>query len=258
MVESHIADQQELLHDNLSEVIKLIILTAKPIQNFKEDAARKIELVEDVNGFRFVRRTYGRPSLKYISYSGYDFEHAWDLMHKNFQEVGIHIVPSFYIETAGSDLGEVTVVSEYLPDARPVIDASTDIKCELAASLGNLVYQSEVLPSFEMLMPDMFHLTHKLDGAEVLMLTDIDPYLRPAEQKNPDVKAGMDAAYIQRICYLFWDSWCKEVEREEVIRQFVEALAKSSNFAVMQDEITSKAFAYAHAMTQGVDMRSVS
>lgn len=257
MVETDIINQRGLLHDNLSNAIRQLILSAKPVKRF-EDSSGKVELLEDMHGNLFVGRVYDQPALRYFSDSGFDFKDAWDLMHREFQKVGIEIVPSFHLDVADSNVGKILVVSKYLEDARPVIDASVETKIRLATSLGNLLYQSEVIPKGEMLRPNMFHLTHGPDGEERVVLTDVDPYLYSAKNSSPEVKSALDGKYIDGVCSLFWDYWCRQDEKEEVIKHFVEALAKSSDLDVIHSKFTSGAFGRAHAMKEGIDARSLS
>lgn len=257
MVETDTINQRELLHSNLSNAIRELILSAKHVKKFK-DSSGKVELLKDVHGNLFVRRFYDQPVLSYFSDSGFDFKDAWDLMHRGFQKVGIEIVPSFHLDATDPNVVKILVVSKYLEDAKPVVDASVETKSRLATSLGNLLYQSEVIPKSEMLSPDMFHLTHGPDGEERVVLTDVDPYLYSAKNRTSELKSALDAKYIDGVCSLFWDYWCKQDEREKVIRHFSEALAKSSDLDVINNKFTSGAFGRAHAMARGIDMRSLS
>ncbi|MCL5113782.1 MAG: hypothetical protein M1372_01265 [Patescibacteria group bacterium] len=124
--------EYQALSDNLSASIRQFTLEAKPVRLLSDSDDKKVELVEDRNGNRVIRRTYSPSVLRDISRSGLNFNTAYNAMHQEYDSVGITVVPSFVINPYDSNSGyPIAVVAEYLEGSEPVYFASTETKKEI-------------------------------------------------------------------------------------------------------------------------------
>ncbi len=184
-----------------------------------------VEVVEDINGRRFVRRIYHKEALDDIGIGGLDFDEAWEGMHKMFAKANIRIVPSFVLK----DGGVITVVSEYLEGAKALSESSLESKKHVARGLGELIHSSpHYLPTGAMLQRDMFHVVEDSAGTERVYLTDVDPYVFPRRgmDRLKWIKDSSYADYMTLVGGLFWDDWCREDEREPVFSALIVGLGR--------------------------------
>lgn len=217
MAEKPLSEQQRL-SNNLATALYWETVNADPVRTLSENDNKKVEVIKDSNGSLAVRRTYSQQEVNYIQQGirgfGMSFKEAWDSMHRDFEGVGISIVPSIIVDSPAGEAG-IIVVSSYLEDAKPVKEASLQAKKELAMSLGKLAFQSrEVFPHPEMINKDMFHKTLNVFGDELIVLTDVDPRMIKRRKLNqfPEYADDTISNYINKVAYLFWDVWCREEE----------------------------------------------
>ncbi|MCL5113783.1 MAG: hypothetical protein M1372_01270 [Patescibacteria group bacterium] len=113
-----------------------------------------------------------------------------------------------------------------------------------------LLDAGEVLPHLQSIRSDSFRVVRD-EKEESIVLVDVDPYLvqRNIMRRNPDDKALMDAEFIKLISSLFWSTWCREDEREEVMFEFVRSLTPIVTPTMLP--AVEMAYMKAHAMSRG-------
>lgn len=249
MTEVPLSEQQRLAN-NLSAILHKENVSGRPIKLFSDRDDKKVEVIQGRNGTS-VRRTYDKKAVDDIQQTGMSFRQAWDGMHSDFWTAGLNIVSSFIAPTSRPD-DSIRIISMHLEDARPVSEASTYAKKGLAVALGTLAHSSRVVfPRHEMLRPDMFVKTQNVFGDELIVLTDVDPYLvrRDLMNQDPDFADTITSSYIDQVASLFWNNWCRETERDTVFGSLVAGLAPILDNAGIR---VQKSFGDVHLMEQGI------
>ena len=261
MIEAGIKGELQTLFWNVNKHTQKRATGAEPVRLLSGRNDRTVELVVDVNGNKFVRRTYAPRAIGEVAHErGSTFESVWEGMNTVFSQAGISIVPSFIL-SASPD--QVVVVSNYLEDARPVIVAPTDKKEQLAEGLGRVVgnQSNDFFPELQMLLPDAFHTTKGGDGQDTIMLTDVDPYPNRASgflmKQFPKYRDGAWGQYIRHVSELFYDHWCREEEKEGVLEKFLQGVVPGIKSEASVDNImkTAEAINNTHMLQMGIDMR---
>lgn len=245
---------------DITALIQRRALDAVPIRALSRRDGKKVEAVEEPNGNQFVRRAYEQPFHRLPG--GLSFEEAWNGMMEMFSKAGLPVVPSYIVKATRDGEGTV-IISEYLPDTELVYDAPLEEKLKLAEGLGNLLHRStRFMPSSQMLMVSLVQLAERVPGKPEILVTDVDPYVEQISGSGlgvlnnfPAVKDIYFGHYINRVGDLFWNVWCKEEERETVLRQFTEAVAPAIELLGGRDTRTLKAFGEVRLMSQGVNLR---
>lgn len=243
--------RQAFLTD-LTTAVERRVASAERIRLLSERDGKTIEVVEDATGDQFVRRTYSATEWGGILPTGLTFQTAWEAMHRDFARSGIEIVPSFIVAQSRSIRDPIVVVSQFVQGAKGIKNASVEGKRKLAKSLGTLLSVSkEVLPLQQMLEPDKFQVGISTEGKPSIMLVDVDPYVQP--KPSPEMLDSTEAAYINRVASLFYDSWCRKREAEQVLGSFVASLLPLVDQNTGME--TMKAIANANMLKQGLDLR---
>lgn len=246
--------QHQEFADNLAVVRQQRILDAAPVRVLKNSNGKLLELVEDMNGSSFVRRTYDDDEVAHIEQKiGGSFEEAWDGMQRMFKGAGIDTVPSFMIRVNKvNEESSVVVVSEYLADAQPVNTASLQEKKKLAKNLATLMHTSnDLLLSPEGFGVDMFAVTDTPEGSRI-MLIDVDPYVL---KKGKYGKDGLYANYMRKLGTFVRSSWCEEDEKQPFLKAFISGIEPVlDEVEEVRNSEAMMEFSNLHLMSQGVDM----
>lgn len=228
---------------------------AESIELLSERGDKHVELVEDINGNKFVRRSYSKAAMKYFERRGVPFVTAWGVMHEIFDAVDIPVVSSFLLPPSGIDGLSTVVVSEYLEDG-DVGAVSKDAKVHMATGLGMIPHiQGDYLPGIETFMPDMFRVG-KVNGLERLILVDVDPYLdeKVFVADTKDATDIWNSEYIKRVGPLFWDRWTQPSDRRVVMAAFIRSFAAKFDFDANFGSRTFHSVANVQAMSQGLNL----
>ncbi|MBI5906463.1 hypothetical protein HY857_00220 [Candidatus Saccharibacteria bacterium] len=243
------------LRDQLYEVARNRIRQSEPVEVLSPGRETLLQLVEEPDGKQFVTRSFSPEAISYIEDSGMSFEDTWQTMQTILAQAGIASVRSaitIHEEDGAKSDYPIVIVSEYLADNRPVMEASTESKIELARNLPGLFNGSGgLMLSSETIRADMFKVTPDESGEEKIVMIDMDPLL--VRRSSPD---SLIAFYIEKFGAQFWDDWCLPEEREAVITQFI--IASGLVLDNKLDDINnpvSKVFLNAHMMSQGLDYR---
>lgn len=246
------------LASNIGAVMHHRALESRVVRLLSDSHEKIVELVEDTDGNRVVRRTYQAGAWG-ISRSKASFKTSWNNMLRDFGKAGINIVPSFIYSTNND---AIVIASQYLHDARPIIDASTESKVEFAKSLGVLMIQTrDFFPDIQMFMADMAHVTKGQDEKDKIILTDIDPYeapFSPSTIRNiPRLRDAQYSTYIKTVSRRFYDDWCHGEEKEEVIGAFLNGVVSVFEIDPTLASImkTAEAFQQAQMLKSGIDLR---
>ncbi|MDO8503116.1 MAG: hypothetical protein Q7S60_00315 [bacterium] len=236
------------LTNSLERALGERVLNARVVELLSSRDDKRVEVVEEPNGYRLVRRSYSRAAIDdIVNKAGLPFTKAWVAMHDIFRTAGIDIVPSIMFRPSSKESDfPIVVASEYLEDGN-VRASSTEAKVQMATGLGAILCgSSEFFPSMTF-MPDMFRVERDQTGADRLVLVDIDPYLIV---RSTVIKDIWDATYIGKMSRLLWDDWCEPNERRRVVTAFVSSIGPMLDH---EGPRTFDAFAKVHLMSQGFD-----
>jgi hypothetical protein len=255
MADFETAPTQEFV-DQLDLTIRDRIAAARPVERLGLKPNILLQVVEEPDGNKFVTRSFSRQAVDYMEREGQTFDEAWVAMQDIFGQAAIPLVRTGIAinETEQATGYPIVMVSEYLPDAQPLIGASTQTKVDLAKKLPGLFRKSDGrMISAEVFRADMFKVVSDESANEQAVMIDVDPHMiRPLMgYTDPPV-----AFYVQQLSELMWDEWCTEEERTTVIPAFITAVAHFLGDKL--DDIhnpATQAFMNAHLMSNGVDSR---
>lgn len=249
-IESHPSPQ--LLVDDMSAVLHARILDATPIELLSDLDNKLVQVVQEPDGQTFVRRSYTQGSIANIKKLGLRFGDAWEAMHDVFADIGVDVVHSTLIET-GQEGMPFVIASEYLADARPLIDASTESKVELAGNIGKLLTAGGfVTPHLQIFHEGTFMALEDETGKDNVVLVDVDPHLDSLTRLQGDDPNS--AFFIRQVAELLWKE-CAEDQRTAVLNAFKGAVA---GFAIDRGlDDTYMAFNQLQAMSNGVSPKDI-
>jgi hypothetical protein len=253
MADNELLRARQEIADDVNELIHLHLAESKPVRHLSPPGGENVlQLMEDSNGYQYVIRAFTPIAVENMANRArMTFTEAWEEMHDIFDDVGIRIVPSHLLETTGEY--PFTVVSAYLSEGQDLIDAPTEAKVQLARSLANLLKPGRFIPSREMFNQGAFMVSPDENGASTAFLVDVDPRIIPRFTVG-----SIDELYIRKFGELFWDHWCREDERQEVISALVMEISKVRDMLGEDTDPFSpaaRAFMDVHFMSNGVDMR---
>lgn len=240
----------------LEASVRQRVLHAQSIELLSNRNDKLVEVVGDIGGARFIRRSYGQPEVARIEQVGLTFGEAWKKMHEIFGGVGIGMVSSivFYPFSSESQF-PVVVASEYV-EGVDIISAGVEIKTALATSLGNILLQpGKYRPSFESFAHDMFKVRKDKAGIERLVLIDPDPYLVDGEALliSEDAQDVWYAAYIKYVSNSLCN-WSHSSERYLVLSAFINSLRPLAlDLNSSERQRTLDALMETHSRAQGFD-----
>jgi hypothetical protein len=241
--------------DTMMSILSERLAVATPVEGLSSHNDRKLEVFEEADGCRFVKRSFTGEAVNYVERNGVTFREAWEGMEDIFGEVGIDVVPSFLLEQEG-DEHPFVAVSEYLPEMIDVKDLPLEEKEKLVHGLGQLLRaEAAYWPSLEAVREDTFKGVVREDGTHQVLMVDTDPFTILAPSLGRDEYLG---TYIKKFAELIWDEWCDEQDRSQVASALVQSLAQSLGEDELFDDIMSdagKAFMNLHLMSNGVDSR---
>ncbi len=246
----------ETLADSMNQLLYDRIASANPIEVLSTRNDKLLQVVEASDGERFVTRSYTPEAVEEIEYNyGLDFQTSWQGLNEALTAVDIEIVPSRLVEVKGGEYPFV-IVSEYLEGAKPLADASTDTKKDVATGLSKLlVTDCDYVPSREMVREDMFLVVER-DDHEKALLADVDPLVASA-YKIQETDQNCEF-YIDKLAELAWDRWCITLdERKAVAAAMVMTLGDFARDRFDLESGTSRAFMDLHEMSNGVDSRKM-
>lgn len=233
------------------------VLNAQPIELLSDRGQKRVEVVEDINGSRFVRRSYRQGAIRDFEGRNLPFLSAWDAMHKIFSAVDIPVVSSVVFLPSGSSEFPAIAVSEYFKDG-DVAAAPTDAKVRMATGLGLIPHvPGKYLPGFEVFEQDMFRVGKGTDGTEELVLVDVDPYLDEKDMvaSTSSQKDIWMSEYIKRITRIFWNKWCQPSDRRAVFSTFIRSFGSQFDIETNFNSRTTQALMDTQAMSQGLNLR---
>ncbi len=245
MIETTPLAAREAIVTNLDSVISQRIESATLVAVLSQKDDRRLRLIQEANGSRFVIREYTADGVKYIERSGRPFAETWKDTQQMYQAAGINTVRSALLESHDSIDTPISIVSEFIGDLRPVIEAPAELKRDLAEKMGNLLSSSsEFLPHPEILFADLFHFVPGEEDNGTIVLTDLDPIVTDKERvwSDDSRRDNYYALYIREAANLIWNSWCKEEERSDVIGHFYNAIGRSRDAIPTFGIETSRAF----------------
>ncbi|HEX5744417.1 MAG TPA: hypothetical protein VFX84_03125 [Candidatus Saccharimonadales bacterium] len=239
--------------DTMMSVLNERLAAASPVEDLSVHSDRILQVMEEPDGSRFVRRGFTDEGVSYVQRSGLSFREAWEGMEDTYAAVGVDVVPSFIFEQEGEH--SFVVISEYVPDAVDVSELPTEEKVKLVQGLGKLFKpEAEYWPSLEALRADTFKGVEQEDGTFRVLMMDTDPFVIPAPSLARDEYVGQ---YIKKLSEILWDDWCDQDDRGEVAAALVISLAESldeEEYAGMHNT-ASRAFMNLHMMSNGMDPR---
>jgi hypothetical protein len=246
----------QLRADTMMSVLNERLAAATPVEELSKHDGRVLEVFEEPDGSRFVRRGFDDEAVGYVGRQGLSFRKAWEGMGDAYAAAGIDIVPSFMFEQAEGEYPFI-IISEYVPDMVEVKDLPAEDKVKLIQGLGALLNpEAEYWPSLEAIRADTFKGVPQEDGTHKVVVIDTDPFVVRAPIPGPDREAYA-GEYIKKISDLLWDDWCDQDDRGMVATALVVSLADSlaeEEYAGM-DNPASRAFMNLHLMSNGVDPR---
>lgn len=253
MVDNELLKARQGIADGVNELIHLRIDESKPVRHLSPPSGENVlQLMEGPNGYQYVTRAFTTNAVEDMAYRAHmPFPEAWEEMHDIFGSAGISIVPSYLLETTGDH--SFTIVSAFLAESQDLIDAPTEAKVQLAKGLVNLLKPSRYIPSLEMFNQGAFVVSPDGIGVPTAFLVDIDPRIIPRFTIG-----AVDELYIRKFGELFWDHWCREDERQEVISVLVTTISKvKDSFGEDLDPFSpaARAFMDVHLMSNGIDPR---
>lgn len=246
--------EYQVLANNLSSMTRQIALEANPVKLLSDSDDKKVELVEDKKGHRFIRRSYDTNGVRYVERSGLRFTEAWEKLNREFDNVGLSIVPSFIVSPFDQPNGYPTaIIAEYLENSEPVLFASIEAKKKFALSLGSMIHRAiEVLPSPKLLRPDSFRAVHAKDGDQIF-LVDIDPdvIVKKEAYYTEEARDISQARYMDAFADFISNDLCEESEVQDIMSEFVKSVTP---IAITDSclELTREAYARAHLMSRGI------
>lgn len=237
-----VTDLDIMLRDRLASATVIEVLSARNSKLL----TREVE----ANGSEFVRRHYtseGQSNVTMTNHHTYDLESAWNTMQDILKEAELPMVRSVLLE---ADYDSALIISDFVANAQPVIDAPVEIKKIFAERLAKcfISTQSGRLAS-PVLNEDGFVLTDS-NGVKEIILVDIDPYLQ-----HPVLSLGIPDYCIRRLCELFWDKWCTEDERQEVMQTLLHVINDSLTDEHFDEPDLVVAISDASLMANGIDPR---
>lgn len=242
--------------DDMQALLIARVASAEPIEVLSRRDDKLLQVVEETDGRRFVTRSYTNDGVKDVEEFDLDFYEAWNAMHEVFRTSGLNVLPSFLLKTEGQY--PITVVSEYLPNSKPVIGASLETKIDIAKGMGNIIKpSSKCRLGLDMLNRDMFRVVDNEDGTETAYLVDVDPRMRVSDDFAKDL---YQAIFIDKLAGLIWDHWSdNDDERASIataaVKSVVEALGDE---AFLPNTHTGNSFFTLHFMSNGLDTRNMS
>lgn len=245
---------QQALADGLASALYARVQAAPVVETLSTRGDKLLEVREDLDGERFVTRSFSPEAVDHVERHGTDFATAFQGMHDVFADAGIEVVRGHLIKTEDEAFPFVAV-QEYLEGAQDLSAAPTEAKEAVARSLGGmLVGPGNWLPTPEMLSASMFGVTD-IDGEAQVKLMDTDPHMLSDTHIVTRSESGK-AWYLGRLGELFWDKWCEPEERQAV---FVELVKSVADLAVEGDPLgeLSRQFQIIHLMSNGVDTRQL-
>lgn len=240
--------------DTMMSVLSERLAVAEPVEELTIDDNKALQVFEEPDGSRFVRRDFTAEGVDYVERAGLDFQEAWQAMGDSYAAVGIEVVPSFMFRGDGEAGPAITAISEYVPDLIDVKDLPTEEKVKLVQGLAKLLDpDAGFWPTMEALHADTFKGVKQEDGTYRLLMIDTDPLVKRASMFIRDESIG---DYIKRFSDLLWDNWCEEEERTKVAVALKGSLADSlaEEYAEM-GSYTNRAFMNLQVMSNGLDPR---
>lgn len=253
MISNELLDARQGIADDVNGLIHKRITESVPVLTLSPREDKVLEVRQDINGNQFVVRAFSADAISQMEREHMSFAEAWGEMHEIFANAGIRVLPSHLLETSGDY--PYTVVSEYLDDGQELLDAPTEAKIALAQALGNLFRGGRYVASLEMFNRGMFLVSPDEVGTPTPFLVDVDPRIIPRMQHG-----SFDAMYIDKLGELFWDHWCREEERAEVISALVVSISQASRFLGEDFDPLSpigQSFMNLLMMSNGVDHREL-
>lgn len=222
---------RQAVASDIDALIHMRVISAVPIETFSDRGNKLLQVVQEANGQKFVARRFSRKAISDVEVGGLSFTEAWKAMHEQFGDAGVNIVPSHLLAT--EEPYPFMVVSKYLENGQPLIEAPTQTKIELAENLGRMLRGRYMLHP-QMLNPDMFMVELTQDGTGEAYLVDLDPFMMPSPDiENLERLDSSHAFYIRQLTRLFQDFWCTEEEKRAVLSTLYESLGK--NFSLTRD-----------------------
>lgn len=230
------------------------LAAAVPVEELSAHEDRVLEVFEEADGSRFVKRSFTEEAVRYVERNGVTFEEAWEAMHDLYTDVDIDVVPAFMFEQDGDH--PFVAVTEHLPDLIDMKDMPLEEKKKLVDGLGQLLRpEASYWPSLEAIRGDTFKGVAGEDGTPRALMVDADPFTIPAPHLGRGEYVG---TYINKFAELIWDEWCEAEDRARVASVLVQSLARG---VLEEHELadimstTGKAFMNLHLMSNGVDPR---
>lgn len=246
-----LGEVRQAIVNNVDAIIHSRIANAIPVETLSQRGGKLLQVVQEQNGQRFVTRSFTPDAVNYVERGDMTFTGAWRAMHDVFNQAGIEILPSHLLEAQGEF--PFIAVSEYIDTNESLKDMPTELKVKLAQGFGQLVNPSnEIFPSLEMINRNMFMPTTRQDGTQCVYLVDLDPLLTDPRLGRSDPWQSM---YLEKLGDLFWDDWCNDDERSEVLGALVVSVSKALSEDMDMTGRTGGAFMDLHLMSNGVDNR---
>jgi len=243
----------QVVADNMQALVHCRLAQAKPVEILSDRGDKLLQVMEEANGQRFVKRSFGNGAVYYIERHGLSFNESWDAMHTVFSSIGAPVVKSVLFKKEGEY--PYVAISKYLAEKVPVSSAPLKVKKKLAHGLGQMLKGVRgYMPAPEMVNGEMFQVTEQ-DGNPTVVLIDVDPYMVKKPRYGADT---FNAHYIERIGGLLYDEWCTDNDdRGEVMRAFVRSVGDIVPDDIDRNPETFTAFSNVHLMSQGVDARQL-
>lgn len=252
MADNETLREHQTLADDLNALAHARLESATPVEVLSTRGDKVLQVLQESDGSKIVTRSFTDDAVSHVERHGLDFVEAWEAMHAIFSGDEMGVVRSSLLRSSGDY--PFVAVSEYLKDSKDVVEAPTEFKVRLARSLGGLLRaDSGHFPALEMVREDMFRIVER-DGQQKALLIDTDPHIMAGGLLGSDI---ISAKFVTTLGEFFFDKWCTESERQEVLGALVRSVADIAldDFGFSTQMLT--AFSNIHMMCQGLDPREL-
>lgn len=240
--ETFLGDLSIYFADKLDQAKQVDVLSARN--------GKLLTVEEEPDGTKFVKRAYSRDGIGEVLMTNlgyYDFSTAWHEMKRILDAAEMPMVRSSLVHC---DEEGALVLSDYIEDGRPVREASTEAKIEFARRLVRCFYgkSGQARLALPVLNWNGFITTADDDGKDEIVLIDVDPCVQRPQHDHRRAYISM-----KRIGRLFWDEWCTEEDRQEVLSAVVSEIGETLSSTELEMDKNLWVFLNLNLMSHGAD-----
>jgi hypothetical protein len=252
-------------HEQLASDMRIVLAerigAATMVETLSTRYDKVLGVMEEPDGRQFVSRSYSLGAEREFETSLHSpdlpFAEGFAAMQAMYQGARLNVVTSSVLPSRKGE--PVTVISEYLPDAVSVREATLEAKQEAVKGLAQLLDPStSYLPGSEAMVSDLFMFTVDEDGKQHPVVVDVDPRLQlkkpygfgsgASSERLQDMIRG---TYMTQVGSLIETFWAKDdKETEALARSFLAGMTAIHDESLYDGHATLEAMMQIHAMTQ--------